>query len=396
MRAPHPFPLLQRPDAPPRRRAWRATAAAAALAAVLSWPPGPAAGQGAPVKIGAGEHDGFSRLVVNMAPPPGWRAEVTRGADGRAVLEVRLPGVTRGFDGRAAGEARKAHRVTGFAAGREAGAAVLRFPLSCACAVRPRALSGALVLDLRPGAAEAPAPAAVAASAPSDAAAEDIETGSTPGGPAGLPAARDARIALVRRNLLEQLKRAEEQGLITFRDGAATPPGAADAETETETETRNGPSLETGDAPAAADAAQKAAGQETAGRETAGQEATGQEAAEQDAAPAPLSAAALGAKILERALTVAPGPAEGDPADAGAPPAPSEERGDAPEETAAGEDPAAAPSSAPPAPAAMAACLPDAELDPALWRDRRPFADGLAARRRALIDRINRVDAAAV
>lgn len=358
----------------PMTRRRLALAMSTALAAALA----PAAAFSTePIKVGAGEHGDYSRVVLNMRAPEGWSARTV----GR-VVELRLPGDGLHFDAGDVVERRKAHRVTGFDSRVEDGETRLRLTLNCACAASARSAHGALVIDIRDESRDARREEAAIETA------DTPERGAAPG-PAD-PASADDRSAQVERArelLLKQLRKAADEGLIRFRgegaraEAAPAEPGEADGHDMARDMTAGAEDDGDGRAEATVDAPHADPGRANTHDEAAegGGEEEHHAARQADGRQADDAATHRGA---------------------------GEEHGMAAQrDQDASDDQDADAADAPDAEAVMAAlaelapvspCLPDEALDAAAWLDDRPFSQGLAAKRATLYDTLNRVDPDAV
>ncbi|MEL6979746.1 MAG: hypothetical protein AAGM38_13835 [Pseudomonadota bacterium] len=380
---------------------------AAAAAALFAAAPAAAEESGQTLRLGAGEHGGYSRVVLNNGPRGGWTA-----ASRPQGLELKLPGEAWRVDARAVNEMRRAHRVERVDVRREDGWTVLDFAFACDCAATPRALaSGLVVLDVT----------ARAAGASADAAAERdgrIETASLPAPEAAAPIARAADatppgsapldVQGAQLYFIEKLQRAAAEGLVRFRDDAPAAGVAADpapvaeapqtptraqAETQAQTETPRAPNAE---APSAAATLPVVTGDAAAplSAPRAPQQAPAPEIEPRAPSPAAARAEAFG--------PAAPSP-DARPSPPAAPPAaPRAVASSAPPlaqrrgaEPAMAEADAAAPM-VDEAPLMLAACPRDELLDIASWENKAPYGDALAARRGALLSQLGRIDPLAV
>ncbi len=389
-----------------------ATVSAAALALGLGAAPSLAAdapGASQAVRLGAGEHADFSRVVLNMAPPAGWSARNVQGG-----VEVVLPGAVAAFDDKAVTTQRRAHRVASAHARPESGGAVLRLDFDCNCSAKVYALRGSMiVVDVSDGAPEAVMATTRAARQETRAngaasaghadaaqaeplaqehhqghgsdehiaaqdAAERIEATAKP--PVSPKDEMEAEVARAREMLLQQLQRAADEGFVRFRED----PRAAQSE------------IHTADAPAAREG------------HNASPEPTPAHGAAHDEphAPAP--------KGIDQAMSekTAQGHSNrtlSDAADAPAPVADAHASHAPAHATEAGHTTAPAHGArAKPAMDARANeavaemppvdepdCPDETVLSPEFWLDERPFHEGLAAHRAAMFDGLNRVDAEA-
>lgn len=216
----------------------RALAALALAAAALAAAPAAAQEQ---ARLRAGEHDGYSRIALDVPRLEDWRLEV----EGRRA-EIFFPGRALAFDTSAILPDRKVTRVTRARTRRGEAGTRLILTLSCPCAAegfefRP----GMLVIDIRARPPEAPPapPRKTAAAGPAPhplpagplrvpAATPPPDAAAGPR-PDGDPAEADISVDAAQERLLEQLSRAADQGLVEFRsppEGAsATPPDTSRA-----------------------------------------------------------------------------------------------------------------------------------------------------------------------
>ncbi len=172
------------------------------LAALLAAGLGPAVATAAPdrIVVRAGEHADFSRVLFPVKLENGWSFDQR----GREIV-VTLRGFQATFDTSAIYPRRAAHRVLKVKTERRGKDTVFRFQLACACHGRLYELGGTrLVLDVADHKASASAPQPSAAKA--DPALDQTDA--------------DA-IERVRQRLVEQLRRAEEEGIVSFREPAA-------------------------------------------------------------------------------------------------------------------------------------------------------------------------------
>ncbi|MGM0585680.1 MAG: hypothetical protein ACQEUZ_13625, partial [Pseudomonadota bacterium] len=208
----------------------RPLATLALAAATLAASPAPAQEQ---ARLRAGEHDGYSRIALDVPRLEDWRLEV----EGRRA-EVFFPGRALAFDTSDILPDRKVTRVTRARTQRGEAGTRLILTLSCPCAAegfefRP----GMLVIDIRakpPGAAPAPprkaetpgpaphplpaGPVRAPAATPAVSAADTRANGD--------PAEDDISVDAAQKRLLEQLSRAADQGLVEFRGPPERAPAA--------------------------------------------------------------------------------------------------------------------------------------------------------------------------
>ena len=371
-----------------------------ATSVVAQTEPNPIATPPATIRLGAGEHDGFSRVVLNMTPPSGWRSRMVEGG-----VEIELPGPTIRFNDVAIAKQRRAHRVSSTEARRTSDATILKIDFGCACQADVYAMKGAMiVVDVRnrdrsaPEAvavqtepaprpvvqaaealtskpAESSTPNAVAETAPAATSAAPAvaepepkpQEASAPKPPTPPRAASpkqemEAEVAKAREMLLKQLQRAADQGFVQFQDAPAPAGSTAEAQAPT-------PAEETADA-SPDEPHDGAAEMQTADptRPAAAADATADAMTPQAPKPEPSAK-----------------PARQDEAD--------------PARTAHFERRPAAAVELEPEPARPALPEPDCPtetaLSPEYWIDDRPFHEGLAARRAAMFDGLNRIDAEA-
>lgn len=178
-------------------------------------------------RLRAGEHPGFSRVALDVPRLEDW----TLDRDGRR-LTLTFPGRLLDFDTRQIAPERRISRVS--AARTEAFDEGTRLILSLACACEATAFefrAGMLVIDIRP---EADAEEPPASRTPPDRPDRSDDAASAA---SQLPATHrvvvpedPGRVSIdeAQARLLEQLARAADQGLISFREPAA----AEEAETE--------------------------------------------------------------------------------------------------------------------------------------------------------------------
>lgn len=115
------------------------------------------------VRVRAGEHDGYSRIVLD-APST---AALAWGVEGRSLV-VRLDAPVTGFDTGPAVAARGISRVAGYAANPAEAGAVLRVTMTCDCGARVMRLAdGRVVLDIASGAPRPDLPEGTGAAAAS-------------------------------------------------------------------------------------------------------------------------------------------------------------------------------------------------------------------------------------
>lgn len=174
-----------------------ATAFAAALCAVAS------DADARSIRLGAGEHGAYSRVVVNGAPNGGWSL-----MSGQDRFDLRLPGADYTVQHSAVTRLRKAHRVEALRLRREGDETVLSFMLNCDCSAAPRiARSGMLIIDVKPRPTTT-----MAADDRSKEDSGEIETASV------APKTAPLDVDGARAFLMSQLQRAAKQGLIQFKD----------------------------------------------------------------------------------------------------------------------------------------------------------------------------------
>ncbi|WP_333833205.1 hypothetical protein [Rubrimonas sp.] len=161
----------------------RGTAAAlAALAALALAAPGAQAQQS--VRVRAGEHPDYTRLVIDAAPGAPFEWGVA--GDALVVLMPQAGGFDLGVAQRAAGLS----RVAGFAGASAPAGAVLTVRLRCECGAREtRMADGRVVLDISANGAKPPAPRIAAAEA------EAAEPAPTRSAQAAAPAAAPSATA---------------------------------------------------------------------------------------------------------------------------------------------------------------------------------------------------------
>ena len=217
---------------------------AAALPAALTLT---AAGQ-APaqerLRLSAGEHGDYSRIV---APNPNaeWRLRETETG---AELVIDTPEL--GVEAAQVVTQRRAHRVTSLETVQDGGSTVLRFGFNCDCAaVATRLPGGQIMIDISPRAAQAagepqkpadkadsgkteakqpePKKAEAKTPKPKRKTAAAPETASDGGA--------DDPVARARAALLESLRKAADEGLIAFQQPPEAPGEDAQAETKPET-----------------------------------------------------------------------------------------------------------------------------------------------------------------
>lgn len=173
-------------------------AIAAALIA-LTLPAAAAAGE---IALRAGEHEGYSRVVVADAAA----VSVTR-ADGS--IGLHFPAGAAGFDLSDINQRRKARRVSRATATLTAAGALVRLDLSCDCRVEQQRLpDGRLVIDIH--GAPPPRAAAVQTAAPRE----------TPNPPPARSQSPESSVSVeeARARMIELLQRAADDGLVTIRE----------------------------------------------------------------------------------------------------------------------------------------------------------------------------------
>lgn len=358
--------------------------------------------------VSAGEHDGFSRLVLQRPRGAAWEiVPIERG------VEVRFDKAGFDFDQSAVIDRRMAHRVVGMETVAENGRTVLRFDFNCDCSVDSETLGGRnLKLDITPRrtfSTEGVAVASIddpsledAAQASVDAAAESEEA------PALDTAAQVAR---AQRALLEQLQRAADQGLIAFRndadpqeeDAAPAAPEAPTADYEIEPQPPVEPTT-----PVAADDGDPSPTPETRAEaivedaREASAETVADEAAATSGAPATVEGVPELIQVLRAAQSDDPVAALEALARAQTEEEAAAEAQQTPPTTAAAGlvSPLAREAETVSldalSEAEAGACLADADVDPHRWRGVSPFFDELSRLRRVLFDASYLVDDRAV
>lgn len=406
------------------QRLRRAASAIALIAAAMAAgvPIDAAAGPDArAIRIGAGEHDGFSRVVLNDGPIAGWRASSV----GR-VFVLDLPRDDWRFDLDAIRKHRRAHRVRDVDVVQRDGRTRLTFDLTCDCAARVRPTSGGLlVVDFQARAEQSDVASEGKAGGATDAAtrraedAGDIETANTP----SLTAPLDVEGA--RAFLLDQLQRAADQGLIEFKDESrnrATAPNLASQTPPNDGAEQTGVSPRTPPADPQTANPQASAPQPTVPqeqnprqRDTQTPDAQKLDAPQPDTPAVPSAAAASGVTMTPPVAAPAPPPARAETPGRAAeaekqtqpqgrdlaraqarpqPPAPArpadtplaQEAGDA-RPTGAAQDAETTVGEI-----VDVACPADAALDPSGWVIDAPYFDALSDVRAVLINSLNRVE----
>lgn len=222
-----------------------ATAVAAALAAMCVASPAGAQDAGAKraLRLAAGEHGAFSRIVVQGGPRGGWSL-----LSGQRRFDLRLPGEAYAIDHDAVTRHRRAHRITAMRSRREAGETVLSFALNCDCAAKATpGPEGLLIVDVHPRVKTTESRQAMEDSGAIETASVKQETA-----PLDVEGARDF--------LMLQLKRAAKQGLIRYKRDRK-----ADAATEENTQR---PAATDAPAEAAADRLPRDGGAQDAARDS--------------------------------------------------------------------------------------------------------------------------------
>ncbi len=191
--------------------------------------------------VRAGEHSGFSRIAIDIRGLKNWSYTV----DGRKVT-LSFPERGIRFDTSSIYPRRRVSRVLGARGAIEDGTSTLSLDLGCDCAVDAYLFSSNMVvIDIKDAAGatrrsasapasksdsdSAPASASAPESAPESVMAENEHEAPRPDRPvAPKPASRDpdaestsAAIAEAQARLLEQLTRAAEQGLVSFKEPTA-------------------------------------------------------------------------------------------------------------------------------------------------------------------------------
>ncbi len=152
----------------------------------------------------AGEHREFSRILFPLVPEGGWLLE----HQGREIV-VTLKDIEASFDIRAVYPRRAAHRVVHLKTEYDDGNAIFRFQLNCDCQGRLYALAPQqLLLDI-----EEPRPQQ-AGRGPEAAEPSSMEN----------PAAQDEAVARIRDRLVQQIRSAAKEGLVSYRKPKAPAP----------------------------------------------------------------------------------------------------------------------------------------------------------------------------
>ncbi|MCI4666373.1 MAG: hypothetical protein MRY74_16825 [Neomegalonema sp.] len=361
----------------PDRRIKQSAKTLLACALSAAWP---ACAMAEPVRVGAGEHGDYSRVVLNVTPPAGWRARSTTKG-----VEITLPTVADPFLAAAVTERRRAHRVATFTVRREGRASIIKMGFNCDCSARVYELGGrALIVDVSNN---APKPAKKAESAEGKTTAKPVPAPtSEPKKEPKTPGADDP-VMRARAKLLEHLKKAEEQGLLKFKDGSKLARAA---------ELKPRKKIETADP--APKPREKAAVEKPKPTKAPTPDATRRAAPDAKHAAKPTAEHAEHPDKPATPPMGAPKPAKAKPAKDGvtldpAPKAEVEKGPDKPPlaaiEAAVSDAKAATPA---PKPAPMKPCLPDKKLDVAKWRTDGDFYETLAARRGGVYDELARVD----
>ncbi|MEM9725570.1 MAG: hypothetical protein AAF909_08925, partial [Pseudomonadota bacterium] len=356
------------------------------------------------IRLGAGEHGGYSRVTVSGAPAGGWTL-----MSGARRFDLRLPGGARALNADAVTKHRRAHRVAAMRQRREGEDTVLSFDLTCDCSAAARVTgTGLLVIDVNPRAPiEAPNNQADGDRQTAEAAGE-IETATTP---------RTAPLDVegARNFLMLQLQRAADQGLIQYREpagavaAAASRPAAAQTEDALNAAATDAPERAAPiDEPARQGTAEEASERPASPRKGRAarrlrEDATVARSGVEPAPQAPLSSARPRAPEPARAVETR----DGEPRPTGAESAPADTASMA-QRSAVTALQRAEPQAQTPAPpltptpavatpaAAPAPCPVESLIDPSAWPVNQPYFEALSERRGVLFDSVNRVDPAAV
>jgi hypothetical protein len=316
--------------------------------ALLAWTGAAAAQEGGPIRTG--EHAGFSRIVMTIAPTTEWSLEL-----GLREATVVFPGRELAFGTDEVWQRIPRTRVTAIQPMRREDGTAVRVALGCDCRVTASFVGARhLALDIHDGAS-----AAAAAAMP---AGDDEPAGESPGAPKGAAqadAAADAAPSLSEAELAlrAQIERGAEQGVVAL--GSPAPRGGEAGEAMAP------PPLQ---APALPESS-----------------------AEAPAGPPPAVAEPGPARLRPAARPVHEAPA------ASAPPAPADWdalHANAQVEATTVFDRDGAGRSAGPAP--HPECRPDEALDVARWSDGRPLPDQAVELRRLLVGEFDRPNGAVV
>lgn len=202
------------------------------LPALIALTAGAAHAAGA-VAIAAGEHGGYSRIVI----PGGANAAIRH--DGRNI-DVRLAGDGQLFDLAEINERHKAHRVERASRISDADGEFIRLQLNCECKATSRLLAdGRLIIDITPPPATEPTnptpQKTVSAAPPPRSASQPAAPAAAPadGAPTNLsPAAQvnDLSVDEARERMRELLQLAAEEGFVTMRGSKRVPAKLASSE----------------------------------------------------------------------------------------------------------------------------------------------------------------------
>lgn len=238
--------------------------------------------------VSAGEHDGFSRIVFNGA---GANVRVVQNDRTVRLYNLNLPA---GYRFTEINDRRKAHRILSAKTAPGENGAVVELALNCDCEARASTLAnGKFIVDI------------VGASAPKTASAKPAAT-PTPQAAANAPLTQEDLLSVeqAHNQMVELLKQAAREGLITIRDDIAEEKAAAEENAAPAAPT----TFQTASAPTPAADTAKASG--------APQNIVPPAASELAAAPTPVSAAGTPAQyacLSDDALAIDGAAFEADP-----------------------------------------------------------------------------------
>ncbi|MGE0409310.1 MAG: hypothetical protein AB7P23_08625, partial [Amphiplicatus sp.] len=162
-----------------------------AIVVILTGLAASAAQAAAPVGVSAGEHQDFSRVVISNA------GAVTVDQSERRV-DIRIDAADR-VDLSDINDKRKARRVVAARVMDTAGGTIIRLSLNCACVVNTdRGAEGKLIVDIR-----------------------DAASAIAKAGPVTLTPHDEDSLEEARRRMIDLLRRAADEGLVSVRDDAA-------------------------------------------------------------------------------------------------------------------------------------------------------------------------------